>query len=277
MSQRSRVARAAGVVRVSVEFEGIRNFRDLGGYPAAGGRRVRPGTVYRSGHLVRATQGDIAKLMGLGLNTVIDLRNDRDLELDGHDADIPGARAVRLPLTDPAAGSSLGELLARADEAELSARFGEDKLRRRLTGVYRRELVGRTEVLRRVFDLLLDDGIAPVVVHCSAGKDRAGWVSALLLLALGVEEDAVMADYLLSNDPGRMYLVQMPDGSLLPPDSLHPLVRPLFEARPEYLRAAFEAVDEGWGDMDTYLHDGIGLSASEQDELKRRFLVESAA
>lgn len=277
MAPQSRVSRAVGSVRVSVQLDGVRNFRDLGGYPTADGRRVKPGTLFRSGHLANATDMDLARLARLPLRTVIDLRNEFDYGMDGSDVWIPGSTVLRMPLSDPVRTVSLGEILAGADDAALERMFGGGRIAESLKGVYRGDLVRRTEVHRRVFDVLLEDSTTPLVVHCSAGKDRTGWVSALILSALGVENDVVLADYLLSNDPARMYLIRMPDGSRLQPDQLHPLIRPLFEARPEYLGAALDAVTTEWGGLAGYLRDAVGLTTAEQARLRERYLVEAPA
>jgi protein-tyrosine phosphatase len=113
-------------------------------------------------------------------------------------------------------------------------------------------------------------------MHCAAGKDRAGLSIAVSLLAVGVERDAIEADYLKSNDPHRRYLVRRGDNS---PAAMSPevmqLLAPLFDARAEYLNAAFETIQQTWGDTERYLSEGLKVSAETRERLRERLLDEA--
>jgi protein-tyrosine phosphatase len=123
-----------------------------------------------------------------------------------------------------------------------------------------------------VLHALAEDSV-PALMHCAAGKDRAGLSIAVSLLAVGVERDAIEADYLKSNDPHRRYKVRRSGNG---PDAMSPevmeLLGPLFDARAEYLDAAFEAIEENWGTTERYLTEGLRLSPATRERLRERLL-----
>lgn len=261
------------------ELTGVRNFRDVGGLPATDGRRVRPGVLFRSGHLAHATEQDAAFLAGLGLRTVFDLRNSDDIRLEGRDTDLPGTENVNLPLSDPAHNNddTFWDTVRNGDVAALDALLGEGRGEARMADSYRRLVLERTGEHGRMMALLSapEDPAVPALLHCSAGKDRAGVSIAVILLALGVERSAIEADYLESNARHRRYKVVRGDGST--GTAISPAVRelldPLFGARTAYLRAAFDTIEERWGSVDRYLTEGLGLTPEGRDRLRDRFLT----
>ncbi|WP_431783653.1 tyrosine-protein phosphatase [Streptomyces chumphonensis] len=256
---------------------GVRNFRDLGGLPTTDGRRVRHGVLYRSGHLARATEEDAAFLGGLGLHTVYDFRNEADRTLDGLDVPLPGVRNVNIPLSDPAHGAEFWQLVRDGAVERLRAELAGGRAVVRMQESYRDIVLNRTAEHRRVLSDLAA-GSVPVLVHCAAGKDRAGLSVAITLLALGVEREAIEADYLLSNDPHRRYKVHRGDADreegerrAIDPE-VRELLAPFFDARSAYLAAAYAAIAEGWGDVDTYLGAGLGLDDTARGRLREHFL-----
>ncbi|MEX2982654.1 tyrosine-protein phosphatase [Streptomyces sp. C36] len=254
------------------ELAGVRNFRDLGGLPAAGGRSVRPGVLFRSGHLAHATEADTAFLASLGLHTVFDFRNAADIALEGPDVTLPGVRNLNIPLSDPADGSEFWRMVRDGDLDILRSVLGEGRAAGRMAASYRVMITTRTAEHSRVLHTLADESV-PALMHCAAGKDRAGLSIAVTLLALGVEREAVEADYLESNAPHRRYRVRRGDGTdgSASPEVLE-LLSPLFEARSMYLAAAFAAIDERWGGTERYLSEGLGLAHHTRDRLRERLL-----
>lgn len=252
---------------------GVRNFRDVGGLPGAGGRRVRRGVLFRSGHLARATPQDAEFLGGLGLHTVFDFRNAADQALDGHDVPLPGVRNVNIPLTDPAEGSGFWRMVRDGDLAQLREALAQGRAADRMTASYRVQIRRRTAEHSRVVHALAEDSV-PALLHCAAGKDRAGLTVAVTLLALGVDRDAVEADYLRSNRPDHRYRVHRSPGAEggLSPEVLE-LLAPLFDARPAYLAAAYQTIDATWGGTEPYLRDGLNLTSDTLDRLRDRMLV----
>jgi protein-tyrosine phosphatase len=256
-------------------LSGVRNFRDLGGLPTGDGRRVRPGRLFRSGHLAHSTAEDARFLGSLGLRTVVDFRNAADIRLEGPDVALPGVRNVNVPLSDPADGAEFWKAVRHAAPDELRGLLGGGRAAERMRFAYRAIVLDRVAEHARLLGGMADDGdgTLPVLMHCSAGKDRAGTAVAIVLLALGVQRDAIEADYLESNAPHRRYRVRRADGAVPAVDpEVAELLAPLFDARVEYLRAAFGAMEERWGSVDGYLTDGLGLTAARRERLRAALL-----
>jgi protein-tyrosine phosphatase len=254
------------------ELAGVRNFRDVGGLPTVDGRRVRYGVLFRSGHLAHATEEDAEFLSSLGLHTIFDFRNAADQKLEGPDVELPGVRNVNLPLSDPADGSGFWKMVRDGEIDQLREILGDGKAANRMIVSYRTIIKERTAEHARVLRSLADDSV-PALMHCAAGKDRAGLSIAVTLLALGVEREAIVTDYLESNAKHRRYKVRRSSSSATAysPEVME-LLGPLFDARAEYLTAAFETIDETWGDVDTYLEQGLGLTPELRELLRERLL-----
>lgn len=253
------------------------NARDLGGVATVDGRRVRRGLLYRANALNRLTDADLNVLDGLGLACVIDFRHPREIELIGPDRlpANPPRRLVSLPLFDPAHD------VFTTVSAVLTGRAGDDSVARLRDGgavAVMRELYRwfiDAPMARQVFGaalrIIVDDGALPLLFHCTAGKDRTGWLAAVLLGALGVDRDTVNADYLRTNElnaPGIAYVLAALAGRVDDPA----LLLPLLEARAVYLQEAFDAVDRHFGGLDGYLSAGLGLDAATLDRLRSRLL-----
>ncbi|MGW1957950.1 tyrosine-protein phosphatase [Streptomyces sp. NPDC001920] len=254
------------------ELAGVRNFRDVGGLPTVDGRRVRHGVLFRSGHLAHATEDDAAFLGALGLHTVFDFRNAADQKLEGPDVELPGVRNVNLPLSDPADGAEFWKMVRDGDLDQLREILADGKAANRMIASYRMIITERTGEHSQVLHALAEDSV-PALMHCAAGKDRAGLSIAVTLLALGVERDAILADYLESNAKHRRYKVHRSSSasSAYSPEVME-LLSPLFDARAEYLTAAFETIEGTWGTVDTYLEQGLRLTPQTRERLRERLL-----
>ncbi|MFD5062493.1 tyrosine-protein phosphatase [Streptomyces sp. NBC_01762] len=257
------------------ELSGVRNFRDVGGLPTVDGRRVRHGRLFRSGHLAHATSEDAAFLGGLGLHTIFDFRNAADHKLDGLDVELPGVRNVSIPLSDPADGAEFWRMVRDGNIEQLRVLLADGKGAARMTASYRTIVRDRTAEHSRVLHALAEDSV-PALMHCAAGKDRAGISIAVSLLAVGVEREAIEADYLKSNDPHRRYKVRRSDTSAtgMSPEVME-LLSPLFDARAEYLAQAFTTIEETWGSTDRYLAEGLKLTPQTLERLRGRLLDEA--
>jgi len=237
----------AGLPRV-VAMQGCSNLRDFGGYRAADGRRVRMGRVFRGASLANLTDTDLVRFAALGIRTVCDLRGTQESGRAPSrlpDGDAP--QVVALPI-EPRVGASLRDLLAR------NATRGEDMYAVLQTAysAYAGEHLPR---YRRLFELLLEGGRLPLLFHCSAGKDRTGFGAALLLTALGVPQEAVMADYLATNRIWRRE-------HALPPDTPAALRDTLLTAHQALLEHALTQAVERYGSWERLMAEGLGLDAA---------------
>ncbi|MEV8593865.1 tyrosine-protein phosphatase [Streptomyces sp. NPDC052012] len=254
------------------ELAGVRNFRDVGGLPTVDGRRVRHGVLFRSGHLAHATAEDAAFLSSLGLHTIFDFRNAADQKLEGPDVELPGVRNVNLPLSDPADGAEFWKMVRDGNLDQLREILADGKGAARMIASYRTTIKTRTAEHSQVLHSLAEDSV-PALMHCAAGKDRAGLSVAVTLLALGVERDAIFEDYLKSNAKHRRYKVRRSsDAPAAYSPEVMELLSPLFDARAEYLSAALETIEETWGDVDTYLETALGLTPEHRERLRERLL-----
>jgi protein-tyrosine phosphatase len=129
---------------------------------------------------------------------------------------------------------------------------------------YRSYVQGNTPRYRTLFAHLLEDR-APLVIHCTAGKDRTGFACALILHTLGVADDVISEDYLLTN---RFYRRDPNHSSDLPEH----VKQVLGSVQASFLGAAFEAINADYGDLETYLRDGLGLGKAERAHLEARYL-----
>ncbi|MFJ5230430.1 tyrosine-protein phosphatase [Kitasatospora sp. NPDC088391] len=259
------------------------NARDLGGYRTADGRLVRSGALLRTEALGRLGEDDRALLGALGLRHVVDLRSLDEVRHFGADL-VPGLPVAELPLDASAtlsvpapdgAGPSLHHLpvfsadfdlyvelrraLGTGDPAAMHAVLGDGRGAAMMTSMYRWFVTDATARSRfaTVLRLIAEADGAPVLFHCTAGKDRTGWTAALLLTALGVDRESVLADYLLTNERS---------GALI--DRVDPLMRPLARAESGYLEAAFEELALGWPSFEDFWRDGLGLTEDHLDRLR---------
>ncbi|MYV99498.1 tyrosine-protein phosphatase [Streptomyces sp. SID3343] len=251
-------------------LEGVRNFRDTAGLPTADGRRMRAGRYFRSGHLGTPTEADKAALAGLGIRLVVDLRSPADIELDGADVLPDGARWLNLSMSDPARHSDFFSEIRNADMSVLRERLGNGRAEKSIAADYRDQVVTRVHKHAQLLRALTDADGLPVVVHCSAGKDRAGIAAALVQRIVGVSHDDVIANYLVSNAPENRYEPNTDKLAMRP--GLLELFQPFLEVREEYLRGALEVMDTHWGSFEAYLDQGLGLDADRLARLRTALL-----
>jgi protein-tyrosine phosphatase len=234
---------------------GASNFRDLGGYPGKDGRAVRWRQLFRSNHLGHLTEADTEVLRGLGLRSAFDLRGTEERA-----AAVCAFEAIAvhsLPI-EPTVVSELQALLDAG--LPLSPVEAADAMR----NSYRSYVRQNTPRFRALFGHLLEDH-APLVIHCTAGKDRTGFACALILHALGVPDDQISQDYLLTN---RFYRRDPSSGNDLPEEVR--LV--LTSVETSFLAASFEAIRADYGDLESYFREGIGVGPRERAALEASYL-----
>ena len=238
---------------IAIALENASNLRDLGGY-RAGDRRIRRGLVFRAPALVELSKADKKIIAALGLRTICDFRGTR--ERARSPVDIPQTENISLPI-EPSVGGSLAEILRTGED---TGDISPDEMMALLRRAYQAYAIQSAPQYRALFEAILDRDRLPLLLHCSAGKDRTGFGSALLLSALGVAWDDVMADYLATNRLWKRETAREFD--------LHPVVKEaLLGAHGEMLEAAFGAIRDSFGSLDAYLESEIGLDAPARERL----------
>lgn len=269
-------ARAAAVATADphvLATDALANLRDVGGRTTADGRTVRRGVAFRSAELRAPAVADDPVVSGLGVRTVVDLRTaaERTAAPDVLPAGATGVHADVLAAAPDAPAADLGEILQRPQEAQrvLTALDPPAAMRRTYVDLVTSDAgrAGYATLLRT----LLDPAAGPVLYHCTAGKDRTGWGTSVLLLALGVDEADVRDEYLAVNPAVRAmyapFLRRFADVGGDPD-----LLAPLLEVHEAYLDAALAAVTEHFGTFDAYLRDGLGLTDDELTALRDALL-----
>ena len=233
---------------------GAPNFRDLGGYPTLAGQTIRRHRLLRSDHLAALTAEDAAEMARLGVRRIFDLRGEQERTtavcvLEGvtvHSLAIePTIVQVLADLTDA------GHTLAQADVVG------------HMQDTYRGFVRHNTHRFASLFTHLLESN-DPLVFHCTAGKDRTGFAAALILRSLGVSHDDVVRDYLLTNER----LKPKTDWKGLAPE----VASVLYRVQPEFLSAAFDAVEKDYGGVEAYLREGLRLGDAERQRLRELYL-----
>jgi protein-tyrosine phosphatase len=203
------------------------------------------------GHL---TAGDIEVVRGLGVRSAFDFRG-----LEERAAAVCAVKEIAVHSL-PIEPTVVAALRARLAAGSLSAADALEIMRES----YRNYVRLNTHSFRALFGHLLADR-APLLIHCTAGKDRTGFACALVLHALGVAEDVIAEDYLLTN---RFYRRDPSSGPDLPED----VRQAIGSVEASFLAAGFEAVRADYGDLESYLKEGLGLGPQERTELKARYL-----
>lgn len=253
-----------------LNFEGISNFRDLGGYTTGDDRHVKWGKLYRSGTFAEASRADLAGLSVLELETFIDFRSSLEkTEEPNRLPDPPGFTVVEIPVLDDGNKALVGEIMDRVESGDFD---GFDPNQAMLMA--NRQFAGEftPQFKEFVHTVLAADG-APVLWHCSAGKDRSGFAAAILLRILGVPQKTIMRDYMASKAPaleartGQLRMLELIKGE----EAARKLTI-LMGVEEAWLRAGFAQLDTTWGSFDNYVEKGLQLSADDIQRLRHNLL-----
>ncbi|MFE9488645.1 tyrosine-protein phosphatase [Streptomyces sp. NPDC006641] len=241
------------VAERSLGIDSARNFRDIGGYRTTDGRWVRPGLVYRSNKLNSLTDTEQQRLLSQHLTLDVDLRN----AVERHDDPDRVPAGVTYQVADVVSlnhgirfHDSALMTLAEAIAAGLFS--GSSDLGQSIGYPFMVNFVGADYAFRDLVTAVATNDSGATVYHCSSGKDRTGWSTAVLLTLLGVPRETVEADFLASNDYlGNPKAVEL-----------------------SWLRAAFDEVDHLYGDFDTYVREGLRLDDATVAALRTKLLTD---
>jgi protein-tyrosine phosphatase len=257
-----------------VALEGAVNVRDIGGYRSAYGLEVMRGRLFRGDALSQLTHADVERLDQLGLRTVIDFRTPGEVLLSGTDRLPYGIEFVSLPVTGGDLGS-VYELIASGDHERQRRELGDGRAAESMVEINRGFVADprQREMFGAALRLVCSPGRLPLLYHCSSGKDRVGWMTAVVLTALGVPRELVLREYLVSNELHRAGYQKLrydlvKTGIVRDPE----LLRPILEQSPTYLGAAFEEADRRYGSFGGFLTHGLGIGDAALAELRRALL-----
>lgn len=260
-----------------ITLTGLHNTRDLGYLKTAAGQPLAPHKLIRSGALGLATTDDIDTLVvDFGLRTVVDLRTpeEREKEPDPFD-EMPSVHFVDAPILGfSSTGITRENGLVGMTKTLATLKRDPKQL---MIDLYPNMLLSETgiEGYRKFFDTLIANEKGAVLWHCSAGKDRAGLASVLLLYVLGVSAEDIRADYLATNK----YLANREDSlkKLIPDrllsDSLISALKTLNSADSAFLDAGIKGVEQAYGSVDAYISDALGVDEGIRNLLRSRYLL----
>lgn len=265
---RSQQGETAILAERRLPLVGTPNFRDLGGYQTECGRQLKWGKLYRSSKMSRLTEEDLAYVKRLGLTLVCDFRQVLEQELEptflGHDS---GHNVASLPVTPGSRGNFMENLHQGIIAVDDASGFMEQ--------MNRDFVASQLPKYSEMFQLILA-GDHPTLIHCASGKDRTGFGAALILDVLGVDEHAIVEDYLLTNrylpieEEIKQLSSQFKDesGEAVPEHVL----RPMLELRPEYIHACFEEIRRHFATREHFYESALDLNKDKIASLKDRFL-----
>lgn len=241
-------------------LEGASNFRDLGGYETEDGRRVRWRKVFRSGALDRLTEADLAALQAIGLRTICDLRHEDEQTLYPTRLPREAAPTIHsLPIRPRVRGGYRERIESGDDDAGTLALHY-------MTEAYRCYVRDHAEAYKGLMHRLADEANHPLVFHCAAGKDRTGFGAALILMTLGVPEDAIYEDYLATNTYWTESGVRIQTDL---PEAVRDVLRAANDA---YLRASIDTLHEVHELLDAYLEGPLAMTPEDVKRLRELLL-----
>ena len=252
-------------------LDGGRNFRDLGGYAAANGKRVKWGRIFRSGVLANLTDADYDYLADLGIEVICDFRSSE--ERTNETTNWRGGSAPKI--ISWGYSNSRGES-ERLFQGDLTA----EKMRGVMIELYTKIAYEHADKYATMFRHLAD-GRTPLLFHCSAGKDRAGTGAALLLTALGVDRKTVIQDYAMSDDvvdyeeafSEELRKAREQGGLMAALAELPSEVRaPLFRSDPAYIKSMFAELEANHGSVDGFIKTEMDIDEETLDRMRTRLL-----
>lgn len=251
-----------------LSFSGAKNFRDLGGYQTADGKAVRWERLYRSDSLHKLNAADLKRLSALNIHRVIDFRSQGETKREPDRLPSEwGDRLLEIPILDSttkATQESRREFLKNLKNIDPIQYMNQMNV----------ELATKfTPQMKQFMGEVLSAKGKPVLFHCAAGKDRTGFAAAILLRALGVPQEVVLHDYQLTNQYlQKGYATALTLMRLVKGKSFSIALGGFMEARPEYLGAAFESIDQQYGSFDGYMSSGLGLTKQDTERLGTLYL-----
>ena len=256
-------------------YEKLNNTRDLGGMTTVNGGRIRPGRLIRSGRLCLASAAD-RELLARTVSAVADFRSEREV-LENPDPELPGVAYCHLPIFRERQAGVTREKDSDREAMRLAFEDPEATVGA-MRRIYANFVADEYSVsqYRRFLQIVLKDHEKAVLWHCTAGKDRAGFASVIVQELLGVDREAVMADYLLTNENIREECEELVRMTLArretPSEKAEEAAKLFFSAQRVFLEATYEKADELYGSFEGFLTEGLGVTADDREKLREMYL-----
>jgi protein-tyrosine phosphatase len=258
-----------------IPFNKVYNFRDIGGLPTKDGRITKRGMIYRSESLDNYTKADLETIKTIGIKTIIDLRTPWEKSKnDYHTFDKESVNRVNIPIypmpdkKDLDMKKHMTEMLKKKDSEPNFEVFMREN--------YQRMAFSHCEEIKTIFQILSERSNLPAIIHCTAGKDRTGWISYLLQSICDVEEDSISEDYLMSNrfllsnqhlKRQRLKIALLSFGRY----SLETF-KPILEARLDYLNSVSGEIKKRYSTAEKYLSDCCTISTDTIAKIRLLFI-----
>ena len=250
-----------------IVFDGTSNTRELGGYKTEDGRSLKWGVLYRSDKLSELTDADQEYLLQLGIKRVIDFRSSE--EKQNEPDQLPSTlKYIEMPIGADGAIRPKVEAILKGDlNEDVGAILVETN----------KEFISDFSGVYKGFIESLIENQEPTLFHCTAGKDRAGFAAALVLLAVGVPEKIVIEDYMKTNkyteETIQDYINKINLYSLGSVDA--EILRPLLGVEERFIRAALDEIKQKYGSVENFIRDELKIRDESIIELKNFLLTES--
>ncbi len=240
---------------------GISNLRDVGGYSTRDGKRVRTGRLFRAAHPGGLDAAGLRDLKGLGVSAILDLRGHAERRKDAL-GNFDGIQVEHLHVPiEPMTAVPIRDLIGRGEATAEALRYV-------MIDNYRRYVHERSDLFASATACLIDRLENGVMIHCTAGKDRTGFLVAMILTSLDVPAETVMEDYLLTNRTWD-------GGHGLVPEGMSPeAFQSMRQAHADYLTASLKEIDARHGNMETFLARGLGLDTMRRTRLRDLLLTD---
>lgn len=246
----------------------VTNFRTIGNIKNIEGRILKESKFYRSAHLHQLKNKSIKEFQKLGIKEIIDLRNSKEISQK------PDVIPQNIDYKNYSAFEDEGDQLDQAKKLVLKGKVKGSDADQRMLDFYKTYSTENPEIIKKIIHEILDSE-SPVLYHCTAGKDRTGIITALILTILKFDRETIENDYLLSNN----YRKQLVQKRLRLANNLHFLypkmdlnvIEKLSWVEKDYLHASFSEIDKKYGSIDIYIHQVLGITENKRNEYIIKF------
>ncbi|MGE6632279.1 tyrosine-protein phosphatase [Bacillus sp. NPDC077027] len=252
--------------RQHIHFSKLANFREVGGLNTEEGKLLKPGMIFRSANLSRLTKDDIHTFSQLGIQLICDLRTASERKSHPskmqHDDKVKLMHISMQPDSKIPSKFSMFRMLTTQAKSLSFIPIMKD--------MYASMVNERHKEIQQFFNLLSDERHYPVLIHCTSGKDRTGFLSALVQLLVGVPKNKVLSQYMLSNDGVKILIKQQE--RLIRMMSLYRVsklqTKPLLEVQQDYLEDALNQIIDTYGTVEQFLIEACHIPKEQIEKIK---------